>query len=202
MIGDVQWSQLIFFTLSSCVCPAALGSSPARSHSESPSVQACLNRAGSGPHSWKRPGVNGTGSGSRPPSLSKPQGEALMSVLPLVSRRLIRCLIKFSDLCSSPHLHYWPSAFLVSMWKSRGIKFESVIFLYFNTSWIKQEVYVISFALRLPAEARYAVSVVACLALVCHCRLACTNTGKKDWKLTEINSPSVQLLIVNCWKSS
>lgn len=71
--------------LSSFVCPAALGSSPAGNRSESPSVQACLNRAGSGPHSWRRPGVNGRGSGSRPPSLSKPQGEAVTNTLPLTS---------------------------------------------------------------------------------------------------------------------
>ncbi|KAM8751342.1 FYVE, RhoGEF and PH domain-containing protein 4a isoform 2-T2 [Acanthopagrus schlegelii] len=51
----------------------ALGSSPAHQRRDPPSVQACLNRANGGTTNRSRGGVNGTGPGNRPPSLSKPQ---------------------------------------------------------------------------------------------------------------------------------
>lgn len=109
-----------------CVCPAALGSSPARNRSESPSVQACLNRAGSAPHSRRRAGVNGRGSGSRPPSLSKPQGEALMNMLPLMS--LLLMLEQTDCRSASLALRCWNAGecchsvicFYFITWSSRG----------------------------------------------------------------------------------
>uniref|UniRef100_A0A3B5B162 FYVE, RhoGEF and PH domain-containing protein 4-like n=1 Tax=Stegastes partitus TaxID=144197 RepID=A0A3B5B162_9TELE len=51
----------------------ALGSSPARSLSSAPSVQACLNRANRGATEASRGGVNGRGSSGRPWLQSKPQ---------------------------------------------------------------------------------------------------------------------------------
>lgn len=109
-----------------CVCPAALGSSPARNRSESPSVQECLNRAGSAPHSRRRAGVNGRGSGSRPPSLSKPQGEALMNMLPLMS--LLLMLERTDCRSASLALRCWNAGecchsvicFYFTTWSSRG----------------------------------------------------------------------------------
>uniref|UniRef100_UPI003AAF322F FYVE, RhoGEF and PH domain-containing protein 4a isoform X3 n=1 Tax=Centroberyx gerrardi TaxID=166262 RepID=UPI003AAF322F len=52
----------------------ALGSSPSCKHSSPPSVRACLSRAGGGTSEKSRgAGVNGRGSGSRPPLQPKPQ---------------------------------------------------------------------------------------------------------------------------------
>uniref|UniRef100_UPI0037E9C848 FYVE, RhoGEF and PH domain-containing protein 4a n=1 Tax=Semicossyphus pulcher TaxID=241346 RepID=UPI0037E9C848 len=51
----------------------ALGSSPACEHSDTPSVQACLSRAGGGRTDKNRRGVNGRVPASRPGPQSKPQ---------------------------------------------------------------------------------------------------------------------------------
>lgn len=65
--------SILFLSLCS-LCPLALGSSPGSQRSESPSVQACLNRVTARTTDKSRGGVNGRVPGGRPRLQSKPPG--------------------------------------------------------------------------------------------------------------------------------